>query len=84
MAEAAGRLGFGTLHEAQKFHPRDWENPGRVRVQLKKDGRLVNDKVRNSKWLFLRCFTVGPERLISDCPLAVVTTTQPRLQRKSS
>ena len=53
MAEAAGRLGFGTLHEAQKFHPRDWENPGRVRVQLKKDGRLVNDKVRNSKWLFL-------------------------------
>lgn len=53
MAEAAGRLGFGTLHEAQKFHPRDWENPGRVRVQLKKDGRLVNDKVRNSKWLFI-------------------------------
>lgn len=48
MAEAAGRLGLGTLHEAQKFHPRDWDNPGRVRVQLKKDGKLVNPKIRNS------------------------------------
>ncbi|KAI0684907.1 signal recognition particle, SRP19 subunit [Cytidiella melzeri] len=51
MAEAAGRLGFGVLHEVQKFHPRDWENPGRVRVQLKKDGRLVNPKIRNKKEL---------------------------------
>ncbi|KAI0088871.1 signal recognition particle, SRP19 subunit [Irpex rosettiformis] len=51
MAEAAGRLGFGTLHEAQKFHPRDWENPGRVRVQLKKDGKLVNPRIRNKKEL---------------------------------
>lgn len=51
MAEAATRLGFGTLHEPQKFHPRDWENPGRVRVQLKKDGKLVNPKIRNSAFL---------------------------------
>ena len=48
IAEAASRLGLGVLHEAQKSHPRDWENPGRVRVQWKKDGRLVNSKIQSS------------------------------------
>ncbi|CCM04013.1 uncharacterized protein FIBRA_06170 [Fibroporia radiculosa] len=46
IAGAADRLGLGALHEIHKAHPRDWENPGRVRVQWKKDGRLVNPAIR--------------------------------------
>ncbi|KAF8156993.1 signal recognition particle, SRP19 subunit [Crassisporium funariophilum] len=51
IAEAATRLGLGTLHEVNKAHPRDWENPGRVRVQWKKDGRLVNSSIKTKKQL---------------------------------
>jgi signal recognition particle subunit SEC65 len=48
IADATSRLGLGTLHEVQKSHPRDWENPGRVRVQWKKDGRLMNPAIKTS------------------------------------
>ncbi|KAH0834834.1 signal recognition particle SRP19 subunit [Lanmaoa asiatica] len=46
IADATNRLGLGTLHEVNKSHPRDWENPGRVRVQWKKEGRLVNTTIK--------------------------------------
>lgn len=49
IADAANRLGLGTLHEVNKSHPRDWDNPGRVRVQWKKDGRLVNPIIKTSR-----------------------------------
>lgn len=39
-----------------KSHPRDWENPGRVRVQWKKDGRLVNSAIKSSTFLYLFFF----------------------------
>jgi signal recognition particle subunit SRP19 len=32
LAAAAQRLGVRCAHEADKTHPRDWANPGRVRV----------------------------------------------------
>ncbi|KAI0634775.1 signal recognition particle SRP19 subunit [Trametes polyzona] len=51
IADATNRLGLGTLHEVNKSHPRDWENPGRVRVQWKKDGRLVNPAIKTKKQL---------------------------------
>ncbi|KAH7918468.1 signal recognition particle, SRP19 subunit [Leucogyrophana mollusca] len=51
IADASSRLGLGTLHEVQKAHPRDWENPGRVRVQWKKDGRLMNGAIKTKKQL---------------------------------
>ncbi|KAH8101801.1 signal recognition particle SRP19 subunit [Cristinia sonorae] len=51
IAEATNRLGLGTLHEANKSHPRDWENPGRVRVQWRKDGKLVNPAIKTKKQL---------------------------------
>ena len=50
IADATNRLGLGTLHEVHKAHPRDWENPGRVRVQWKKDGRLVNPAIKTSTY----------------------------------
>jgi len=49
--DAAQRLGFSTLHEVQKSHPRDWENPGRVRVQWKTDDRLINPVIQTKKQL---------------------------------
>ncbi|KAJ8087381.1 signal recognition particle subunit [Marasmius tenuissimus] len=59
IAEAANRLGFGTLHEVHKTHPRDWENPGRVRVQWKKDGSLVNPGIKTKKQLLeMICMTI--------------------------
>ncbi|KAJ3935782.1 MAG: signal recognition particle, SRP19 subunit [Lentinula lateritia] len=51
IAEATNRLGLGTLHEVNKAHPRDWENPGRVRVQWKKEGRLMNSAIKTKKQL---------------------------------
>ncbi|KAJ7698641.1 signal recognition particle, SRP19 subunit [Mycena rosella] len=51
IADATNALGLATLHEVQKSHPRDWENPGRVRVQWKKDGRLMNPTIRTKKHL---------------------------------
>jgi signal recognition particle subunit SRP19 len=51
IADATNRLGLGTLHEVNKAHPRDWENPGRVRVQWKKDGKLVNPAIKSKKQL---------------------------------
>ncbi|KAJ8509394.1 hypothetical protein ONZ45_g8432 [Pleurotus djamor] len=51
IADAANRLGLGVLHEVTKSHPRDWENPGRVRVLWKKDGRLVNPVIKTKKML---------------------------------
>ncbi|KAJ7885184.1 signal recognition particle, SRP19 subunit [Mycena olivaceomarginata] len=51
IADASTALGLAVLHEVQKSHPRDWENPGRVRVQWKKDGRLLNPVIRTKKIL---------------------------------
>ncbi|KAF9559467.1 signal recognition particle, SRP19 subunit [Agrocybe pediades] len=51
IADACSYLGLGTLHEVNKAHPRDWENPGRVRVQWKKDGKLVNPAIKTKKQL---------------------------------
>ncbi|KAG5654555.1 hypothetical protein H0H81_000080 [Sphagnurus paluster] len=59
IAEAANRLGLGTLHEVNKSHPRDWENPGRVRVQWKKDGKILNPMVTSKKRLLeVICFQI--------------------------
>jgi len=51
IADASTALGLSVLHEVNKSHPRDWENPGRVRVLWKKDGRLMNPMIRTKKIL---------------------------------
>jgi signal recognition particle subunit SRP19 len=45
IAAACGRLGLEPLFEAVKVHPKDWANPGRVKVNLKKG---KNPGVKNS------------------------------------
>ncbi|EDN05542.1 signal recognition particle SEC65 subunit [Histoplasma capsulatum] len=41
--------------EPEKLHPKDWANPGRVRVQLKTDdGTPVTDIVKNKHHLYIK------------------------------
>ncbi len=49
LVDAVQTLGLRALFEPGKVHPKDWSNPGRVRVLIKENGRLVNHgKVKNS------------------------------------
>lgn len=50
MGEACGRfLGLKVCYEPEKTHPRDWQNPGRIRVLIKEqDGSLVNSSIKDS------------------------------------
>ncbi|CRG91926.1 Signal recognition particle SEC65 subunit [Talaromyces islandicus] len=50
--DACQQLGLRVGFEPEKLHPKDWANPGRVRVQLKdEDGELLNDRVKNKHHL---------------------------------
>ena len=40
------------VFEPHKGHPKDWANPGRVRVLVKKDGKVVNAKIKNKHHLY--------------------------------
>lgn len=48
ISEALNRLQLRSVIELDKSHPQDWENPGRVRVQWKKEGQLVNSSIKTS------------------------------------
>ncbi|TVY94232.1 Signal recognition particle SEC65 subunit [Lachnellula willkommii] len=50
IASACGQLGLEPLFEAMKFHPKDWSNPGRVKVKLR-DGK--NPSVKNKHHLYI-------------------------------
>jgi signal recognition particle subunit SRP19 len=57
---ACREIGVHVVYEAEKTHPKDWANPGRVRVLLKdgsKSGLPANTVVKNKRHLF---------RLLSD------------------
>lgn len=52
IVDAAQMLGLQVGLEPEKLHPKDWANPGRVRVLLKNEGgKLANPKIKNSKFL---------------------------------
>ncbi|KIJ14559.1 hypothetical protein PAXINDRAFT_176714 [Paxillus involutus ATCC 200175] len=77
IADVTNRLGLGTLHEINKSHPRDWENPGRVRVQWKKDGRLVNNAIKTKRQL-LEIISFQIQRIKPDnIPRPPYTTLSP-------
>ena len=50
-------VGLQIVFEPSKTHPKDWANPGRVRVLVKEGGRCVSSKIQNSKscCLWRRC-----------------------------
>nr|OQO26748.1 hypothetical protein B0A51_05632 [Rachicladosporium sp. CCFEE 5018] len=43
---------FRVVFEPHKSHPKDWANPGRIRVLVKKDGKAVDRKVKNKHHLY--------------------------------
>ncbi|KAI4176627.1 MAG: hypothetical protein LQ343_000918 [Gyalolechia ehrenbergii] len=54
IVDAVAELGLQTVFEPGKVHPRDWGNPGRVRVLLKDEGgRSRNGRVKNKHHLYL-------------------------------
>ncbi|KAI9826949.1 MAG: signal recognition particle subunit [Phylliscum demangeonii] len=50
--QALGLAGAQTLFEPGKTHPRDWANPGRVKVLVKREGRPVTGRVKNKRHLY--------------------------------
>jgi signal recognition particle subunit SRP19 len=39
------------VFEPSKCHPKDWANPGRVKILIKKDGKPITAKIANSEFL---------------------------------
>ncbi|KAH0541962.1 hypothetical protein FGG08_003594 [Glutinoglossum americanum] len=52
IVDAAQELGLNVVFEPAKMHPKDWANPGRVRVLVKQDGKAVNSRVKNKHHLY--------------------------------
>lgn len=52
IVDAVQLLGLKTVFEPGKTHPKDWANPGRVRVLVKEGGRARNARVKNKHHLY--------------------------------
>jgi len=50
IVDACQQLGLETVFEPGKMHPKDWANPGRVRVDLK-GGRGGARRIKNSAYM---------------------------------
>ncbi|KAI9847525.1 MAG: signal recognition particle subunit [Thelocarpon superellum] len=52
IVDAVGSLGLQALFEPGKMHPKDWSNPGRVKVRVKVGGDPVTPRVHNKHHLY--------------------------------
>lgn len=48
---ATSGVALQIVMEPTKTHPKDWANPGRVKVLIKRDGKPISAKIQNSKSL---------------------------------
>jgi signal recognition particle subunit SRP19 len=53
LADAAASLSLRVVFEPDKLHPKDWANPGRIRVLLKQDGKQLHRNIKNKHHLYL-------------------------------
>lgn len=54
IVDAVAGLGLRCAFEPDKTHPKDWANPGRVRVLLKENGKAVDARtVKNKSHLYV-------------------------------
>ncbi|KAL7822566.1 signal recognition particle, Sec65/Srp19 subunit [Trichoderma gracile] len=53
IANACSRLRLQTLLEPEKIHPKDWANPGRVKVGLKKSSGSGGSGIKNKHHLYV-------------------------------
>ncbi|KAI9845892.1 MAG: signal recognition particle subunit [Sclerophora amabilis] len=67
IVDAVQGLGLQALFEPGKLHPKDWSNPGRVKVLVKEGGKPANARVKNKHHLY---------NLISSYLLAHPTTEE--------
>ncbi len=53
LADAVTSLGFRCVFEPGKTHPKDWSNPGRVRVRMVEGGKAKNSECSpfDNDWL---------------------------------
>ncbi len=49
IVDAVQTLGLNVVFEPAKTHPKDWANPGRVRILLKENGKKVTRGINNSE-----------------------------------
>lgn len=55
IVSACGQLRLETLFEPAKFHPKDWSNPGRIKVKVKGANKpLVNSSKSHSSYEVLK------------------------------
>ncbi|RPA78663.1 signal recognition particle, SRP19 subunit [Ascobolus immersus RN42] len=52
LISACNSLGLKSLFEPTKTHPKDWANPGRVKVELKVDGEAVDVTIPSKRQLY--------------------------------
>ena len=53
MADAVASLGLSVVFEPDKLHPKDWSNPGRIRVLIKQNGQMVAPNIQNKHHLYI-------------------------------
>jgi signal recognition particle subunit SRP19 len=54
IADAAASLGLRVVFEPGKLHPKNWDNPGRVKVLLKQDGKQLHRHIKNKHHLYIQ------------------------------
>ncbi|TLD24064.1 hypothetical protein PspLS_06579 [Pyricularia sp. CBS 133598] len=77
IAQACGNLQLQALFEPTKTHPRDWANPGRVKVKVKGSG---NQHVKNKHHLYLLVAKHLRENPATENCRALRSVTVPGLQ----
>ncbi|KPV77701.1 uncharacterized protein RHOBADRAFT_51519 [Rhodotorula graminis WP1] len=84
MAKACRMLGFEVVFEPSKTHPKDWENPGRIKVQLKTaEGKPVNASIKNKRVLLARmCTLLAPHQPKAPAPTASNPHPVPPIHRR--
>ncbi|RUP45592.1 hypothetical protein BC936DRAFT_147974 [Jimgerdemannia flammicorona] len=60
IAHVVQSLGLSVVYESHKTHPRDWSNPGRVRVEMKRNSMYVNPAIKTRKQLLHRVAALLP------------------------
>jgi signal recognition particle subunit SRP19 len=54
IADAAASLDLRVVFEPDKLHPKDWSNPGRLRVLIKQDGKQLHRHIHNKHHLYIQ------------------------------
>jgi len=77
IADVMQNLQLGAVHEVSKRHPKDWDNPGRVRVEWTRNGRPINPAIKTKKQL-LEAIALQIQRLKpANTPKPPYTTATP-------